>query len=196
MDDHIKLLTLALGDNRVKENVDITEHLATSLGGMVRAFYLATTTKELIKAVETCRELKLDLIIIGSGSKVTLEDQGFSGVVIKNRSDNLRIFGIKGKVTPRVGLGIEEAFLEADSGVSLNTLADFSLKQGLAGLETLKTVPGTLGGSLSINHTVREKVYQVKVLDEQGETIQKQLLEVLQGDIILSVTFKLKSRKT
>lgn len=194
MDDHIRLLASVLGESRVKENINISEHLHTHMGAVVRAFYIATTTKELVKAVEICGDLEIKVLIVGSGSKVALSDQGFPGLVIKNRSDNLRIFGIKGKVS-RQGIGVESAFLEADSGVSLGKLTEFSLQQGLGGFELLKNIPGTVGGSLSMNPTLREKVHQVKVWDKNSETLQKDLSQVRQEDVILAVTFHLKAKK-
>lgn len=192
MEDCLKLLIQSLGPDRVKENIDISEHIQSGHGGRARAFYIATTLRELIKAVGLCRELKIDYLIIGSGSKIGLAE-GFLGLVIKNRSDALKIFGIKGKVS-RSGLGIEEALIEAESGTSLNKLCEYSLKQGLGGFETLKGIPGTLGGSLRINQILGEKAQQVKTLGIDDEIDTKTLSQVTSKDVILSAVFKLKAK--
>ncbi|MBI4036985.1 FAD-binding protein [Candidatus Daviesbacteria bacterium] len=193
MDDKISLLISQLGDNRIKCDSDISEHLQTGLGGKVPAFYIATTTAELIKSIKLCRELKLEFLIFGSGSKMAIADLGVKGLVIRNRSDNLKIFGVKGKVS-RLGLGIEEAFLEADSGVSLIKLAEFASDQGLGGLEGLRSTPGTVGGSLYINPLLKEKVNQVKILAPSNTIKQKSYFDLKREDIILSVVFKLKAK--
>lgn len=194
MRDKIKLLVSNLGETRVKENVDLTEHLQTRLGGPAAAFYIATTLRELTRSIQLCRELRIPFLLIGSGSKMAISDQGVRGLAIKNRSDSIKIFGVKGKVS-RTGIGIEEAFLEADSGVSLVKLADFSASQGLGGLEVLRTTAGTVGGSFYITPVLKEKSFEVKVLTNSGGVKGKSADAVKKEDIILSVVFKLKAKK-
>ena len=133
----IDLLKSELGGERVKSDINISEHLITKFTGKALGFYIATTTRELIKAITSCRLLKLKFFLIGSGSKVAISKDGFLGLVIKNRADNLKISAIKGKVG-RGGIGIEEAFVEADSGVSLDGLSEYASKQNLTGFEGLK----------------------------------------------------------
>ncbi len=194
MEELIKLLVRDLGDERVKQNIDLSEHMETGLGSLARAFYIATTKRELIRVIQLCKELKIKYLVMGSGSKMALSEKGFEGLVIKNRSDSLKIFGIKGKVS-RAGIGIEEAFLEADSGTSLKRLAEYAARQGLGGLEVLENTLGTLGGSLYILPALREKIHQVETLTPRGVIKVKQLLELSKEDIILSATFKLKAKK-
>lgn len=194
MEDHIKLLVMNLGDERVKLNVDLSDYMETKLGALSRAFYIATTTRELFRAIQLCKDLKIKYLIMGTGSKMAISEKGFEGLVIKNRSDNLKIFGVKGKVS-RAGIGIEEAFLEADSGTSLKRLAEYASKQGLEGLEVLENALGTVGGSLYILPALREKTYQIEVLNARGAIKVKEVSEISKEDIILSATFKLKAKK-
>lgn len=194
MIDYFSLLASELGEIRLKRNIDISKDVYNQMGGVVGAFYIATTTRELIRVVELCRELKIKFFIIGSGSKSALAKENLDILVIKNRSDNLKIFGVKGKVS-RAGIGIEEAFIEAESGASLQNLAEFALVQKLTGLEDLKKGVGTVGGSFAINPTLRTEAHQVKVLTPEGEIETKTTAEVTREDIILSAIFKLKARK-
>ena len=87
-----------MGDIRVKENIDSFEY-----------YYIATSLRELIKAVELCRELSVPFLIFGQGSRILLADMGFKGLGIKNRSGNIKIFSVKGKVSKN-GLGIDKEF--------------------------------------------------------------------------------------
>lgn len=194
MNDKFSLLAGQLGEIRIKRNIDISDQVYNHLGGEVGAFYIATSIRELVRVVELCRELKIKFFIIGWGSKTALAPKNPDTLVIKNRSDNLKIFGIKGKVS-REGIGIEEAFVEAESGVSLPNLAEFALLQKLTGLEDLAKSVGTVGGSFAINPTLRLQTHQVKVLTLQGESETKSTDEISRDDIILSVVFKLKARK-
>lgn len=194
MEDRLRLLVRSLGEDRVKLNIDVTDYLHTQLGGEARAFYLATTTKELVKAIELCQELKIHYMVVGSGTKVALSGEGLSGLVIKNRSDQAKIFGIKGKIS-RNGLGIEEALIEADSGMSLSKLSEYSKLQKLGGFENLSNIPGTIGGSFLITPVLKENAQQVKIIDKSGEIKVKVVDQVLKDDVILSVVFKLKAAK-
>lgn len=194
MDEKVRLLIAELGDTRVKKDIDVSEYLQTGLGSRAAAFYIATTTRELIKVICLCRELRLNFLLIGLGSKIIVAASGFDGLAIKNRSDNLRIFGVKGKVS-REGIGIQEAFLEADSGVSLKRLADYADRQGLGGLDVLKSATGTAGGSIMVNKDLREGVYQVKVLTPDNEIVEKKIDELKRDDIILAVVFKLRAKE-
>jgi len=194
MDDKFKLLTSELGESRIKRDIDVTEFLQNRLGGVALFSYIATTEKELIKAINLCRELKINFLIIGSGSKITIPENGFWGLVIKNRADNLKIFGIKGKVS-KSGLGVEEALIEAGSGVSLKRLNEYVKSQGLGGLEGFENSLNTLGGSFYITPELKQKSQQLKILNSHGQIQLKQENEISREDIILSVVFKLKAKK-
>lgn len=194
MEEKIKLLGTQLGKNRLKLNIDLSEQLATVRGKIVDALYIATTNRELIKVVELCKELNLPFTIVGSGSKLVIPRGRVRGLVIKNRSDNLKIFGVKGKVT-RGGIGVEEAYLEADSGTSLKKLAEFADQEHLTGLKGLRLELGTIGGSFFVSSVLRAKASRVKVLKGNFGLIIKQPMEVSRDEIIISVIFKLKSQR-
>ncbi len=185
MDEKIKLLTSELGDLRIRQNEAVS-------GGVAEYFFIATTTRELIKAVTMSRELQVPYSVIGSGSKITLSH--YPGLLIKNRSDAIRIFGIKGKVS-RQGLGVEEASLEVDSGVSIQKLLDYIKSQKLQGLEFLNGVEGTIGGNFYLYPLFKEVVYQIKVLNDDNEIELKLPEKVGRDDLIITVALKLKAKQ-
>lgn len=193
MEEKIKLLASELGEDRLKMNVPLSDYIYSKTSVISAGVYVATNSRELIRAVELCRELDVNFILIGSGSKLVPPRHSFPGLAIKNRADKLKIFGIKGKVS-RDGLGIEEAFVEAESGTSLKGLSEYALKQKLGGLDVLSTELGTIGGSFLTNRFIREKAYQAKILTGSGFIKLKQPLEVNGGDVIIAVTFKLRSK--
>ncbi len=191
MENKLKLLASVVGELRVKQNIDISEFIASSHGGKASGFFLATTTAELIKVIELCKELKIPYLLIGSGTKIALPEQGYAGLVIKNRSSQIKISGIKGKVSAQ-GIGVEEAFVEADSGVSIQKTHEFSKQNGLSGLVGAADVPGTIGGNLFTNQALQNLAYQASVYSG-GEVITKNPEQLKRDDIILSVAFKLKA---
>lgn len=193
MEDKVKLLKAELGDHRIKTEVEIGDYLDSKRRCKSSALYIATTLNELQRVLSLCLELRIEYLVIGSGSKIDLKDS-FRGLIVKNRADSIRISGIKGQVS-RQGLGVKEVTVEAESGVSLTGLANYVRVQGLTGLEDLREAPGTIGGSLTINRSLRERTFQVKVFTPKMEVVEKELADVQTRDIILSLVFKLKSQR-
>lgn len=194
MEEKIKIITSQLGEVRVKRDVNLSDYLESKAVSEAGAIFIATSTQELIKAVNLCRELKFDYSLIGSGSKIMISNKKFEGLVIKNRSHNLKIFGVKGKVS-RAGIGVREAFIEADSGVNLTDLSIFSINQGLGGFEDLSNTKGTVGGSILSNFILRENAASIKVLDKSGLEIVKDLNGITGKDVILKIIFHLKAKE-
>lgn len=189
MEDKIKILINELGEYRIKRDVDLSREIINGKSQKATLFYIATRLNELIKAVQLCQQLNIPYQVVGSGSKILFSKNILSGLMIKNRSDNIKIFGIKGKVFQQ-GLGIDEAFLEVDSGVSLVKLADFARGQKLTGLEIFQSISGTVGGSLCLPNLL-PKIIKIKVLTSKGEIQETLPDEYNPGDIVLTVIFKL-----
>lgn len=194
MEEKINLIASQLDEIRIKKNINLRDYLESKFSMEASAIFIATSTQELIKSINLCRELKLDYLLVGSGSKVMVSGNSFKGLVIKNRSHNLKIFGVKGKVS-RAGIGIKEAFVEADSGVNLTDLLKFSSDQGLGGFESLSKTKGTIGGSILSNYLLRENTTSVKILDKSGFEVIVDLSRITGKDVILKVIFHLKAKE-
>lgn len=192
MEEKIKLILDSYGTNRVKENYPIAEISQLRVGGPARLLFVAFTQRELIKMLETCKDLKVPYFLFGTGSKIMLSDNGFKGVVIKNRTKNIQVVSIKGKVS-KLGIGVEEAMVEVDSGVTITSFIEFLKKQNLSFADFLQ-IPGSIGGNLFINRALQSKVKSIKVLDSDliEEKIAVNELS-LREHIILSVVFNIKS---
>lgn len=192
MDETIRLLSSQLGDNRVKTEVILSDHVQSASRGQAKIFYIATTSTELVKVVKLARELNLDYKVIGMGTKVLFIDEVFDGLLIKNRTDAIKVAGVKGKVSAS-GIGVEEALILADSGVSLAGLAEFAQAQKLEVVPEFKTYPGTIGGNLYEFPAIKDKTQLIQVLDSEDEIEEKKPSELKQSDIIISVTLKFRA---
>lgn len=192
LDDKIKLIADSIGPEKFKFNEPVAPFTALGVGGPAKLFFIAFTQQEIIKIVEMARSLKVPLIVFGTGSKHMISDKGFDGIVVKNRTKNMSVVGVKGKVS-KEGIGVSEAMVEVDSGVSLNALVEFLIQQNLdsSGLENL---PGSIGGNLFLNRSLQDKVQKIKILNEDSdeEEINSDQLN-LRKQIILSAVFKFKA---
>lgn len=191
--DKYKLIISSFGKDRFKFNEDIKNHTVLNIGGPAEVFFIAFTTNELVKIINMCWELELPFFLLGTGSKVMLSDYGYSGLVIKNRTKNIQTISVKGKVT-KYGIGVEEALIEVDSGVSLNKFAQYLESQNLVSDGFLE-LPGSIGGNLFMNAFLQNKAKSIKVLT-QSEDIEQILPHnlALKKHIILSAVFKIRAK--
>lgn len=193
MDNKFKLLVDSFGAERFKFEEMIKDYTALGVGGPAKLFFIAFTTQELIKIIEMSRQLKLLFFLFGTGSKIMISDNGFDGLVIKNRTKNIHTVSVKGKVS-KLGIGIEEALVEVDSGVSVNKFDQFLDSQGLESFE-FKRISGSIGGSLFVSLPLQMLVKSIKVLTLESdiEDIDPSQLN-LKKHIILSAVFKIKAK--
>lgn len=192
MDNTLDLLKNELGEVRVKEGELIKYHTFSQVGGPAEFFYIATSQKELIKVLNTCYELKLPYFLIGSGTKVLFSEQGLRGMIIKNRSNAIKIGAIKGKVG-KDGLGVQEAQLEIDSGTTIGKINEYLRGQKLKELIGISSLHSSLGGSLFLDPVIIELTEVIKVWQD-GEVFEIQPFELLKNKhIIISAILRVKA---
>lgn len=194
MDNRYKLILDSFGSNLIKLDEPIKDHTALKLGGPAKLFFVATTIQQIIKIVKAAKDLKLPFLIFGTGSKLMVSDAGYNGAAIKNRTQNISIVSVKGKVGGG-SIGVDEAMVEVESGVSIKSLAEFLDKQGLESAEILN-LPGSVGGNIFLNKGLQGKVEVISVL-EDGEVEQINLSDLsLRKHTVLSIVFKFKAKRT
>ena len=193
MENKLKLIVNTFGKEKFKQNEPISDHTALKVGGPAKLFFVAVTQREIFRIVTETRKLKIPLLIFGTGSKMMISDNGFDGLIIKNRSKNISVVGVRGKVS-KIGVGVDEALVEIDSGASISFLIDFLNGQNLQ-VEDIQGLPGTLGGNLFINSNLQNKVKTIKVINQYSEIEEINAKELsLRKHIILSAVLKFKAR--
>lgn len=124
------------GSLRVDE--PLAAHTSFRIGGPVDCLVFARGRDDIVDAIAIARDHQLTWLVLGRGSNVLADDQGFRGVLIRNDSSGFEIDRAKGLV-------------RADSGVRLPTIGARTAKLGLAGFEFAVGVPGSVGGGLVMN---------------------------------------------
>ena len=94
MDSRFKLLVDTFGKDKFKFNEPLAPFTTLKIGGPAKLFFIVFSINEIIKLVNFCRQLKLPFLLFGTGSKVLISDKGFEGLVIKNRTRNLKVLSI------------------------------------------------------------------------------------------------------
>lgn len=107
------------------------------VGGNIKYFFEPVDIRSLIEGLKIIKEHGIDYKILGYGSNILCCDQDYNGVVIK--LTNLNHFEINDN----------ELYTEA--GVSIITLANFAINNGLSGLQFATGIPATVGGCIYMN---------------------------------------------
>lgn len=123
--------------------------------------------------IDFCTQDKIPFIVIGNGSKILIKDEGFRGVVIKLGGEFRKI-----EVNAREVI--------AGAGVDLPSLIDFAAERGLAGLEFLAGIPGTIGGGVVRNagafgESLSDRIIWVKAIDTNSDSFTLSRKEVKFG---------------
>lgn len=135
-------------------------HTSFKIGGPVDIMILPSNEEEIKLAVETCKEEKLDFLVMGNGSNLLVKDGGIRGVIIK-LNDNFNKVEVK------------DDRIYAQAGALLNAISRIALENELAGFEFANGIPGALGGAITMNAgayggEMKDVVESVRVLDEDG----------------------------
>jgi UDP-N-acetylmuramate dehydrogenase len=132
-------MTAMTGLECVREQVPLAERTWFKLGGPAQYFAEPTSVDELLAVVRRCRDESLHVRLLGGGSKVLVRDEGVPGMVISLAEP---VFGDVKVAGQRVTVG---------GGAKLANLITVTVGGGLAGLEPLVGIPGTVGGALHGN---------------------------------------------
>ncbi len=160
-------------------NEPLASHTYFKIGGPADQFVEARSEDELVEAVRYAIAKKLPYYVLGGGSNILVTDKGFRGVVIKNKTNKIELKGFAGSVTKGKNLpagsrvDLKEAVIRAQSGVPANLLIRYALDQGLAGLEDMLGLPGSVGGAVynnshHLNSLFGDHIVEVEVLDREG----------------------------
>lgn len=146
------------GELRLEE--PLSRHTSWRVGGVARRFYRPADAADLAAFLLTLEPAE-PLLWLGLGSNLLVDDAGFPGTVIHTQ-------GRLGRLERISDLG-----LRAECGVPCAKLARFAARAGLAGLEFLAGIPGTLGGALALNAgahggEIWTRVRQVTTIDRAG----------------------------
>lgn len=136
------------------------------VGGQAKNLVHAKTEAELIEFVRAADHAKIPVLILGGGSNLLIADEGFEGTVIRVETS-----GNSYEIDACSGGTITVA-----SGEDWDSFVDFTIEKGLANLESLSGIPGTVGGSPIQNigaygHDVAEMIARVRAFDRINDRI-------------------------
>jgi UDP-N-acetylmuramate dehydrogenase len=140
----------------------LAPHTWLKVGGPAQLFFTPRTIDELQQVITFCSEEDMPIRLLGGGSNLLVRDDGVSGAVIHLCGAGFDEIHVEGTV------------LRAGGGALLSHVVSRSVSEGLAGLDTLVGIPGTVGGAVHGNAGGRtgdigQFVKSVDVLTAGGE---------------------------
>ena len=162
------------GIDCVRNSVPLAERTWFKLGGPAQFFAEPSTVEELQSVIVRCHDEGLHARLLGGGSKVLIRDEGVAGMVISLVNSNFSNIKIDGR---KVTVG---------GGASLANTITVTVGAGLAGLEPLVGIPGTIGGALHGNSgshggDIGQWSCSASVVTRGGEIIERD-----RGDLVFA----------
>ncbi len=151
----------------VREGEPLAKRTTLRVGGKADFFVEPANEDDLSATLRLCAELKLPFTIIGRGSNLLIKDGGIRGVVISLGHESFSRVQIIGE------------HLHTGAGAKLKTVSVEARRAGLAGLEFLEGIPGSVGGALRMNAGAMgswmfEVVEQIRFMDFSGVAHERQ----------------------
>jgi UDP-N-acetylmuramate dehydrogenase len=115
----------------------LSELTTLRLGGPPQRLVDATSDEQLVALVREADAAGEPLLVLAGGSNVVVADEGFAGTVVRVATEGLeQLRRSDGRV-----------WLEVQAGESWDALVALSVANGLAGIEALSGIPGSVGAT-------------------------------------------------
>jgi UDP-N-acetylmuramate dehydrogenase len=159
-------------DDIVEERAPLAPLTWYRIGGPARYLVRPRTPAELADVARRCAEHAVPMRVLGLGANLLVADEGVDGAVIRLDADHWRQVRVTGTT------------IEVGAGADLQKLVLRTVRAGLAGLECLAGIPGTVGGSVRMNAggkfgDLGSVVSRVSVMDPAGNGFARE-----KGDLV------------
>jgi UDP-N-acetylmuramate dehydrogenase len=150
----------------VTENVLLAPRTWYRIGGPARWFIQPRSAEELQEASIRCAENEIPVFVLGLGANLLVSDAGVNGAVFRLDAEHWR------------RVKFDSNTVEVGAGVDIQKLILRAVRQGLAGIECLAGIPGTIGGGIKMNAggkygDLGAVVRNVQVMDITGTLFER-----------------------
>ena len=123
----------------VTENEPMAPHTWYKLGGPARWYVRPESEDDVQEAALRCTESNIPIHVLGLGANLLVSDEGIDGAVFRFDHESWRQVTITG------------TNVHAGAGMDIQKLVLRTVRAGLAGIECLAGIPGTVGGAIKMN---------------------------------------------
>jgi UDP-N-acetylenolpyruvoylglucosamine reductase len=127
------------GETLIRHREPLAKRTTLRVGGPADLYVEPALESDLAAVLSFCRRLNRPFFVLGRGSNLLVKDGGFRGVVICLAHAHFGRIEFAGRR------------LRCGAGAKLKAVAVEARRNGLAGLEFLEGIPGSVGGALRMN---------------------------------------------
>lgn len=121
----------------IHTNIPLKNYTTMRLGGNARFMTEVHTPEEVAEVYRNAKSQNLPIFILGGGSNIIVHDEGFDGIVIRNRIPGFDVIEDNASTTTvRIG-----------AGESWDEVVKRTVDMGLSGIEAMSAIPGTAGAA-------------------------------------------------
>jgi UDP-N-acetylmuramate dehydrogenase len=125
----------------------MSKHTSLGIGGPAEAMAYPESVEELARITGLANKNGVPVFYLGNGTNILVLDGGIPGLVINMKKLDWLELQHGGSGTTQVHAG---------AGVMLPKLVSYCTENGLAGLEFMAGIPGTVGGAIAMNAGTKE----------------------------------------
>lgn len=144
----------------------IKDYTTLKIGGKADYLIEVENTDQIETIMKYIRQYNAPYLILGNGSNVLVDDDGFRGIVIvlSKKFNNIIVEGTD---------------IVCEAGANLKKVCEIALEHCLSGLEFAYGIPGSIGGAVYMNAgafdgEIKDILSEVLYLDEEGNIQQEE----------------------
>lgn len=147
---------------RPQADVPLAPFTTLGIGGAARWFTRAATIEDIAAAHKWADQEHLPLFVLGGGSNLVIADTGFDGLVVQMAIRGTEFAARRAETAVRIG-----------AGEPWDDVVAAATSRGLAGIECLSGIPGSVGGTPVQNvgaygQDVAASITEVAVFDRKS----------------------------
>ena len=147
----------------VRRDEPLADKTTLGVGGSARYYAEPANAEDLSCLLIAAKAAGVTVFCLGRGSNLIVADSGYPGLVVRLAHAHWRELVL-----------VSPGQVYAGAGVRLKELCGFAARHGLAGLEYLEGIPGSVGGSLRMNAGamggwIFDFIEQVSYMTAEGE---------------------------
>ena len=143
------------------QNENLSKYSWFNLWWSSRIIFRPENKEQLKNFLKEVSKQDTSINILGAGSNTLIRDTGVKGIIIKlsSKFSNMKL--------------IEKNIIEVGAAALDKNVANFAKDNGIAGMEFLSCIPGSIGGAIVMNSgcygtEISEKLLSIVVIDGEG----------------------------
>lgn len=150
----------------IHTNIPLKNYTTMRLGGNARFMTEAHTPEDVASVYQNAKAQDLPVFILGGGSNIIVHDEGFNGIVIRNRIPGFEVVEDTASTTT----------LRIGAGENWDEVVKRTVDMNLSGIEAMSAIPGTAGAAPVQNvgaygQEIADTLLSLEAYDSQTDSI-------------------------